>query len=388
MNGKINIRVQVRKSKSKSTLSPIYIRVTMQKERFEFFINEYIHYDQWDNKNKMAINNHELNIRIAKSINSVYSKIAELENEENTFTPEQLKDRILGKTRSISLLKMVHDHNQTMESLIPKRYVYGTLKNYKVLLGHIHRFFDQEKVTYIELKYINHRWVKRFETFLFNHTKCQKNGVIKLLQMLKKILSNAHSNGYIKKDPFAMIKFKKEPYSRGFLTSEELKKIELIELHPMLERVRDLFVFSCYTGLSFVDINSLTIDQINTGNDGKLWINIQRKKSGERCDIPLLSKPEKLMQKYKDRYGERVFKKISNQRVNLYLKQIAKLCEIQKRVSFHLARHTFATTITLNNNVPIETVSRVMGHSKISTTQIYAKILEKKIGKDMRSLEF
>ena len=167
---------------------------------------------------------------------------------------------------------------------------------------------------------------------------------------------------------------------------EELKKIETVHLPATLDRARDLFVFSCYTGLSYIDVDHLRAHNIAKGSDGLLWVKTQREKTKGRCDIPLLHRAEKIINKYKGQYSGRIFKKITNQRINTYLKEIAGVCEIDKRITFHLARHTFATTITLNNNIPIETVSKMLGHSRINTTQIYAKILEKKVGEDMKIL--
>ena len=176
-------------------------------------------------------------------------------------------------------------------------------------------------------------------------------------------------------DPFSLIKFKKKPFARGSLNLEELNKLETIKLSPALDRARDLFVFSCYTGLSYIDIDQLRAHHIVIGNDGLLWIKTKRKKTNSRCDIPLLKRAERIINKYNGKYDDRIFKKLTNQRVNAYLKEIAAKCGIDKRVTFHLARHTFATTVTLNNNIPIETVSKMLGHSRINTTQIYAKIL-------------
>ena len=149
-----------------------------------------------------------------------------------------------------------------------------------------------------------------------------------------------------------------------------------------------MFVFSCYSGLAFIDAKNLLKRDIQIGQDGGQWIQTKRQKTNQKCDIPLLKKPLEILDKYKEVNGDFVFKRISNQKINEYLKEIATHCQIDKRISFHLARHTFATTITLNNNVPIETVSKVMGHSKISTTQIYAKILQSKVNEDFSKLSF
>lgn len=158
-----------------------------------------------------------------------------------------------------------------------------------------------------------------------------------------------------------------------------------------LERVRDLFVFSCYTGISYIDIMNLTQDNILLGIDGGNWIFTHRQKTKIKVKIPLLGKAEELMNKYKDHpmtiVSGTLFPKITNEKLNAYLKDVAFVCGIKKNLTFHMARHTFATTITLSNGVPIETVSKLLGHSKIATTQIYARVLERKVSEDINALK-
>lgn len=387
MSDNITIITQLRKSKKMDGISMIYIRVTYKKKRFEFSTNQQIETNSWDPINKVVIDNHKVNLNISRSISKVYTSIAELESEEEFFTNDQLKNRILGITKSVSLLGIIETHNNEMNDLIPKKYSKGTLKNYKVMFNHIKNFLDDNNLEDIELKHVNQKWIKSFEFYLLKHTQCTNNGAIKYLQMLKKIINISYVNGQIKKNPFEGIKFTKKPFQRGYLNIQELNKIEKIKLSDSLDRIRDLFVFSCYTGLSYIDVTNLKEDDIIIGEDGLKWIIIKRGKTQTLCKIPLLNKAESIIEKHLGNYPERVFKKISNQKLNQYLKEIAQKCNIEKNITFHLARHTFATTITLNNNVPIETVSKVLGHKKIATTQIYAKILDKKISSDIRKLE-
>ena len=389
MSEKFNIWVFLKKGKSdNSGKLAIYLRVTFYGGRFELSTKKYAYLENWDSQYQRTFSDHSVNLAIERLKSKIYEKHSELMDEKGTFRLIDLKNRVLGKTALPSIISLVDQHNDNMNKLIGVKYSMGTLKNYYTLRNHIVSFLSTMSLKDLEIKKVNHRFIKDFETYLLTNTKRSNNGVIKILQSLKKITLEARALGYISKDPFALIKFKKTPYQRGYLTNTELKKIEEIELSPRLDRARDMFVFSCYSGLAFIDAKNLLKKDIQLGQDGGQWIQTKRQKTNQKCDIPLLNKPLEILEKYKEANGDFVFKRISNQKINEYLKEIATLCEIDKRVSFHLARHTFATTVTLNNNVPIETVSKVMGHSKISTTQIYAKILQSKVGKDLRSLNF
>lgn len=196
----------------------------------------------------------------------------------------------------------------------------------------------------------------------------------------------------MQKNPIDAYDLKFEKTERGFLTSFELDIIEQKVIKTKrLEFIRDLFVFSSYTGLSYIDAINLPLNALTIGIDGQVWISIQRKKTNTPIKIPVLPKAKELIEKYKADPRSinrgKIFPLISNQKVNSFLKEVGTLCEIEKKLTFHLARHTFATTITLSNGVPIETVSKLLGHRSIATTQIYAKVLENKISEDMNKLK-
>lgn len=197
---------------------------------------------------------------------------------------------------------------------------------------------------------------------------------------------------WLEKDPFANFKKHFDKVERQCLTSEELslleKKVFKIE---RLKNVRDMFLFCCYTGLAFIDLAGLTPDNIVTGIDGGLWLYTSRAKTDTSVRVPILPQAKRIMDQYKDnpkaQSSGTVFPVLSNQRMNGYLKEIADICDISKKLTFHIARHTFATTVTLSNGVPIESVSRMLGHTSIRTTQLYAKVLEKKVSEDMGRLK-
>jgi site-specific recombinase XerD len=200
------------------------------------------------------------------------------------------------------------------------------------------------------------------------------------------------ANGWLNKDPFANYKAKVKEVVREFLSEAEIEQMMNKEfVSERLELVRDIFVFSCFTGLAYIDVKQLTLDNISLGIDGDKWIFKNRQKTDTASKIPLLPTAKDIIDKYADypvcKNEKRLLPILSNQKMNAYLKEIADVCGIKKDLTFHIARHTFATTITLSNGVPLETVSKMLGHTSLKTTQHYAKILDKKISEDMMILK-
>jgi site-specific recombinase XerD len=196
---------------------------------------------------------------------------------------------------------------------------------------------------------------------------------------------------WIVKDPFQLFQLKFKKFDRQYLSERELELIEnTIFRKEGLEKVKDCFLFSCYTGLSYVDVKMLINNHITRGIDNNFWIFTKREKTNETVKIPILPKALEILNKYKTfskhNNGEKVLPIFSNQKINIYLKEIAKDCGIHKNLTFHVARHTFATTVMLSNGVPLETVSKLLGHTKLSTTQIYARVVETKISEDINNL--
>lgn len=213
------------------------------------------------------------------------------------------------------------------------------------------------------------------------------------MERLKKMVRLAVRLEWLEKDPFINFKLRFEKVNREFLTQREIDLIQGTGFKvPSVERVKDLFIFSCYTGLSCVDVQELRTHHLVQGDDGEDWLHTQRIKTGEPVKVPLLPVALEIIDKYRDDKDlaeqDRLLPYYSNQMVNRSLKEIAAACGIRKKMTFHTARHTFATSVTLSNGVPIETVSKLLGHTKLSTTQIYARVLEKKVGRDMENLKF
>ncbi|WP_166965416.1 site-specific integrase, partial [Yeosuana marina] len=222
------------------------------------------------------------------------------------------------------------------------------------------------KTTDMYLSELGYKFILDFERFLRSQDSMGNNTVMKHIGRLRKMVSLAFKMDWIEKDPFMKFEAKYERKERGFLTLEEMQRIENKEFAiQRLQLIKDLFIFSCYTGLSYGDVMNLTIDNLCKGIDGKQWIYTQREKTSIPVKIPLLLKALNIIKKYERHpntiHKQTLFPTISNQKLNSYLKEIADVCRIQKNLTFHIARHTFATTITLSNGVPIETVSKLLG---------------------------
>ena len=239
----------------------------------------------------------------------------------------------------------------------------------------------------ILLKDLNWDFIHKLELFYRVDKQCSHNTTTKYLQNLRSVVLIAIRKQLITTDPFSNYKLTIKEVEKGYLTDEELQKIVHADIKvPRLEHIRDMFLFSCYTGLAYSDLKSLTQTNIERTPDGTLWIKGLRKKTGIRFNIPILPIPLSILKKYEGLNSKILFPIPSNQKTNAYLKELADLCGINKNITFHVARHTFATTVTLANDVPIETVSSMLGHTNIRMTQHYAKVVTSKVKRDMEKL--
>ena len=269
----------------------------------------------------------------------------------------------------------------------------STAKRYWTCYDHVKQFIEEEyRLEDYNLRDIDYRFVTKFEFFLKTVRMCNHNSALKYINNFKKIIRIALANQWIDKDPFYNFKVKFEAVERDFLTAGEVETLYTKELHfDRLKVVRDMFVFSCYTGLAYSDVEKLTKADITIGIDGDKWISIKRTKTNTRSSIPLLPISEEILDRYAHHPEVTRSKKLipvfSNQKSNAFLKEIAVMCGITKPLTTHLARHTFATTITLTNGVPIESVSKMLGHKSLRTTQHYAKIVDRKVSDDMKVLK-
>lgn len=383
-------------AKIKNTLAPIYARVTINGRRAEISLARQCHPDSWDDRaHRMKGRNPKATV-INNYLDSKYSKLLqcyeELLKEDRVITAQAVKARFLGSDSTSKTLKdVIEHHNKTMVEILQP----GTLKNYgateKYLLDYLTK---AHKTSNIYLKNISYQFVTGFDNFLRRQRdktgkkQLSNNGIMKHLERFKKLMNLAIKLGWLEKDPFRDYKMKFEKFDRAYLNQRELKYIEETRFsRATLETTKDIFLFACYTGLSYIDVKNLTRENIINGINGKEWISCRREKSQTPMKIPLLEKARLILEKYENQLTDALLPVYSNQKTNKYLKEIAAQCKIQKKLSFHVARHTFATTVTLSNGVPIETVSKLLGHSKLSTTQIYARVVDQKIGDDMELLQ-
>lgn len=380
--------------------APICARVTVNGKRTEISVKRSVNANEWDDRKGMAKGNRKETVELNMFLNQFKAKIINTYQQmilsDAMIDGPAIRDRVLGKDHlAPTLVSLVEYHNeQQLHKLAP-----GTMKNYYTTQRYIEKFLREKYYRNdIVLSQLTYKFILDFERYLFNyvpkdHQKpLNNNGIMKHIERLRKMINMAVKLDWLSKDPFASFKKHFDKVERECLNDKELTA--LANKHFAIERlrhVRDMFLYSCYTGLSYIELAELTPSKIITGIDGGLWISTSRAKTDTGVRVPLLPQAIELMKKYIDDpralNNGTVFPVISNQRMNGYLKEIADLCGITKTLTFHIARHTFATTVTLSNGVPIESVSKMLGHTSIRTTQIYAKVVEHKLSEDMRNLE-
>ena len=373
---------------------PIMGRITVNGLAVQFSAKIEVKPENWNVKAGKAVGRNvevqETN-NVLESIKATITKIyRDLQEKENNVTPERIKNIFLGiEVKHQMLLELFKRHNEDVEKLIGISKAKATYQKYEVTRKHLTSFIrERYNISDISFKEINHMFISDFEVYLLTTAGCKSNTTAKFMQFFKRIIILARNNGWIHHDPFANYKIRIDKVDRGYLTQEEIETImQKRFVTKRLEQVRDIFIFSCFTGLAYIDVKNLREKHIRTSFDGNLWAMTKRQKTNVSANIPLLDIPKQIIEKYKGTLpNEAVLPVLSNQKMNSYLKEIADVCGIVKDLTFHLARHTFATTITLAKGVPIETVSKMLGHTNIKTTQIYARITDSKIGYDMSIL--
>lgn len=377
---------------------PIYLRITVDGIRQEIHSKQYCELSRWNKHAQRAKGATEqirtINAYLDALERDLYKARLSLIEAGRPITANEIVKIVTGQEdEPRTLLQVFQEHNDKMEALVNADYAQGTLNRYKTTLDHTKRFIHWKyRQDDIALKSVNYEFASDMEFWLKSERKCGHNSAIKYIANLKKIINICLKNGWIDKDPFFGFKLSKREVIRQFLTAEELQT--LIDKQIAIERlaqVRDIFVFSCYTGLAFIDAFQLSWSNVRKGIDGNQWIFANRQKTDTPTHIPLLPQALTIIERYKNHpkcvCTGKVLPVLSNQKMNAYLKEIADLCGISKPLTFHIARHTFATTVTLSNDVPIESVSKMLGHKSIKITQHYAKIIDKKVGADMQLLQ-
>jgi site-specific recombinase XerD len=377
---------------------PVQLRITVNGKRLEMSTDRMVNPDLWiQGSNSVKGTKEEgrvLNTFLNNLETNVYKAINTLELSGKEVTLNALRAVLKGDDQqSHTLINLFKYHNTRMKSLVGIDFAIGTYKRYVVTLGKVEAFLkNQFKKDDIRIDDLDHAFITNFEFYLKTIDKIQNNTAMKYIKNLKKVVRIAIENEWLDRDPFIRFKCTYKDPNRKYLSESELKSLESKSFQVQrLDQVRDMFVFSCYTGLAYADMDALTPADVKFGIDGERWITTYRQKTDSRSSIPLLPKAVAIINKYKDHPESnntgKLLPVLSNQKLNAYLKEIATVCGITKNLTFHTARHTFATTVTLTNGVPIETVSRMLGHTNIKTTQIYSKVVDSKVSNDMQNLK-
>ena len=347
---------------------------------------------QWDKEKERikgrtteALNTNLQLDNIASGLQSIFRRI----EMSDVVSLERIKSEFLGKKEEIdTLMQLFEKHNGDVAKQIGVSVGKATLQKYNVCKRHFSEFLEKQyKRSDLKLTELTYVVIREFDLYLRTEVGQNPNTATKTMKTFKTITLLGQKMGVLLHDPFMNHRFHIEPVNRGFLTDEEILCIAHKQINiPRLELIRDIFIFSCFTGLAYIDVSNLTPDHIVTLGD-KQWIMTQRQKTSVETNVLLLDIPKAIIAKYggKTYRNGKLFPMLTNQKTNSYLKEIADICGIKKNLTFHLARHTFAT-MSLSKGVPMESVSKMLGHTNIRTTQIYARITNKKIEHDMEEL--
>ena len=362
-------------------------------ERAEFQTGKKIEVENWDNGKQQAKGKSTeaklLNAYLNQLRNKVYLKEIELMKRGFLITARLLRDAVVDKVEALNektLFQVFAEHNEEQKKLVGKGVSKATyfISEYTDRL--LKEFVKQKyKRTDLYLRELNIAFIQSFHTFLRTDKGMAQNSSTKHLKLLKKIANMAVANSHMTYNPFATYKIEREPVEIDFLDEEELRKIINFDTPlPRLERAKDMFLFGCFTGLSYIDIKTLAPEHFEKDSAGRIWIKKRRVKTGVLSRVPLLPIAKLILDKYKG--GEKLLPIQDPADINKYLKDIAILCDIKKKITFHTSRHTFASTVTLANNISLEVVSKMLGHTNTRMTTHYAQLIDKCIGEQMDKL--
>ncbi|MDR1698735.1 MAG: site-specific integrase [Prevotellaceae bacterium] len=398
MNTKLSILFYAKRAKTTTAgLIPIYLRVTVDGERIEISTKRYTQPEKWSVEGNCMKGTSAETKATNSFLDALKAKVYEhqqaLIRENKIVNAENMRNKMLGiEKRNHRLVPIFQKHNDEVAALIGRDFSPATHERYVTSLKHTVDFLQWKyKISDIDIRDIDHEFITSYEFYLKSVRNCAQNTAVKYIKNFGKIIRICIANGWLERNPFVNYRSKVREVERVFLSQEEIETLFAKEFATdRLNQVKDIFLFSCMTGLAYADVKKLTRNHIGLGVDGERWIFINRTKTDTRSNIPLLPIAAEIIEKYRShpqaQNQERLLPVLSNQKMNAYLKEIADLCGINKELTFHIARHTFATTVTLTNGVPIESVSKMLGHRNLRTTQHYAKILDQKVGDDMRLL--
>lgn len=397
-----NVVCLIRKNRvMKNGQVPLFIRITVNSNVADIPIGGSVNPSQWSQAQGKTRGSsreaQELNYNIQSVKSRIHQIFCDLGLAAKPITAQIIKDIYLGNHKDEedgkTLVEVHSDHNERCRQLLNIEYAQSTIYKFDASLKYLKEFMDKElDMEDIPLKNINEDFIRKYELYLKTEKGCCNNSAIKHLKIFKKIIRIAILNDWLHKDPFASIKFRQDEVHVEFLTMCELETLINKEISTKrLSQIRDVFVFCSFTGLAFVDVKNLKEEHIIRNGNDEVWIRKPREKTNNMCNIPLLIIPKMLLEKYKDDKGCQLKGQLlpvpTNQKYNTYLKEVADLCGINKRLTAHCSRHTFATSVTLANKVTMENVAKMLGHSSTRMTQHYAKILDQSILEDMMNVD-
>lgn len=394
---KINVLFFIAKNRTRQDgKAPIYCRITYVGKRKQFSTGHFVNPLRWNSKQQLVKKSESDAQFINSTLSLILQKINEsflyLQVNEKEFDHEDIYQVYCGErvNRNRTFLEVLELHNNRIKTLVGKEYALRYYQKWRGMLILLRGFI---KTTYnkndVLLSSLSLKFLDDLDFYMKSKKDHKQITINKCIQRVRKVVKFAISEGYLDKDPFIFYKPKRFKKEVVFLTKDELLLLENHSFYQRrLEQVRDMFVFCCYTGLAYAEMSRLKKEHIVRGFDGNKWISMYRKKTGGYFSIPLLDKPLEILSKYSGQKTEFVLPKISNQKFNSYIKEICEILGIEKKISHHIARKTFATTVLLFNDVPMEIVSRLLGHSKLQTTQDhYGKIVDKKVSEVVSKLK-
>ncbi len=395
----LQISITTKRKTGSEKLHTLFLRISVGTSYTLISLRKDLDPDQWDSKNQRLKSKSDDQSHIAHMIHQYRHKATEIYQEALMKgiepTVDLIRNRLTGSSKlnsaEVHLLELMDRMIGRKLELQGKNNTPATIQKYRRCKTHLEAMIATKyKVLDLPFSKINLAFIENLEVHL-RQNGCSHNTTMKYIQTFKSVTHHARAHGYMTNDPFLQFRICLRTVDRHYLSEQEIER--LISFEPptdKLRKVRDLFLFSCYTGLAYIDLKGLRVKHI-CYEQGRYWIRTRRQKTDTRTNVPLLDIPISLIHISIPELNSSdpealVFKVPSNQKMNKYLKELATSCQISKCLTFHIARHTFATTVTLSNGVPIESVSAMLGHKDLTTTQHYAKLIDKKLEEDMNNL--
>ena len=390
---KVSFYLKRNEEKADGTV-PVLGRIRIGKSMVQFSAKVNVPVSLWDTKAGRAIGKSKTALSINASLDkicvAIHSAYKELSSRKENISVQDVKNAFQGiASRQDTLVKYFEVHNENYKKNVGINRAEGTYKRFLTSLCHLKRFMRKKyNIADIPFQALTPSFVADYDYYLRIELRLASGTIINTIVHLRKIVKLAIYNGLIRIDPFSGYEFITSPLVPKSLTAQELKTLIKAKLsRPNLNFIRDMFLFSAFTGVAFSDMRNLTEKNLAQAEDGVWWIHTHRQKTGAPCHIPLLEIPLALIAKYRGLAKEgKLFPMISCSKTNIYLKRIAKECAINKPITFHQARHSYASQVCLSQGVPIDTVRELLGHKDWRATRIYAQVNNEKVGKDMRIL--